>query len=117
MHKLMLDHGRGLRVKHILVPFLMKESPKSLISPSLLGEVVAGLVTEGDEVHWVLLARVHHLPIGVSDQGPDLQALKLTERLGSATTRRRILKGGLLLKGVGSCPLGKLLRVTSGSPA
>ncbi len=45
----------------------MKESLEPLISPSLLGEVVAGLVAEGDEVHWVLLAVVHHLPIGVSD--------------------------------------------------
>jgi hypothetical protein len=95
----------------------MKESLEPLISPSLLGEVVAGLVAEGDEVHWVLLAVVHHLLVIVSDRGPDLQALNLTGRLGSATTRRRILRGGLLSKKVGYCPLGKLFRLSSGSLA
>jgi hypothetical protein len=117
MHKLMLDHRRSLWVEHSLVPVLMKESLEPLISPSLLREVIVGLIAEGDEVHWVLLAVVHHLPVGVSDRGPDLQALRLIGRLGSATTRRRILRGGLLSKRVGSCPLGKLLQVSSGSLA
>jgi hypothetical protein len=117
MLKLMLDHGRGLRVEHSLVLVLMKDSPEPLISPYLLGEVVAGLVAEGDEVHWVLLAIFHRLSVGVSIQGPDLQAHKLIGRLGSATTRRRILGGGLLSKSAGSCPLGRLLRVSGGSPA
>jgi hypothetical protein len=67
MHKLMLDHERGPRVEHSPVLVLIKESREPLISPSLLGEVVAGLVAESDEVHWVLLAIVHHLPVGVSD--------------------------------------------------
>jgi hypothetical protein len=113
----MLDHGRGLRVEHSLVPVLMKEGLEPFISSSLLGEVVAGLVTEGDEVHWALLAVVHHLPVCVRDQRPDLQALKLVRRLGCATTRRRILRGELLSERAGSCPLGKLLRVSFGSPA
>jgi hypothetical protein len=55
----------------------MKEYPKSLISASLLGQVVARLVTDGGSVHWVLLAVVDHLPIGMNDQRMDLQALQL----------------------------------------
>jgi hypothetical protein len=47
----------------------------------------------------------------------DLQALKLVGRLRSAITRRRVLRGGLLLERDGSCPLGKLLRVSGGSHA
>jgi hypothetical protein len=47
----------------------------------------------------------------------DLQALKLIGRLETATTRRRILRGGLLLERAGSCPLSKLLWVSSGSLA
>jgi hypothetical protein len=46
----------------------------------------------------------------------DLQALKLVRRLGSATTRRRALGGGLLLQRDRSCPLGKLLHMIGGSP-
>jgi hypothetical protein len=114
MHKLMLDHRRGLRVDHSPVPVLMIEGPKSLISPSLLGEGVAGLVAEGEEVHWVLLLVVYHLPVRVNDREPILEALKL---VGSATTRRGILGGGLLLGRVRSCPLGKHLRVSGGGPA
>jgi hypothetical protein len=45
----------------------MKEGPEPLISPSLLEEVVTWLVADGDKVHWILLAVVHHLPVGVSD--------------------------------------------------
>jgi hypothetical protein len=71
----------------------------------------------GDEVHWVLLAVVHHLSVGASDRGPDLQALKLIGRLRSATTRREILRGGLLSERAGSFPLGKILRVSGGSLA
>jgi hypothetical protein len=117
MHKLMLDHGKGLWVEHSLAPVLMKEGPEPLISPSLLREVVAGLVAKGDEVHWVLLAIVHHLSVRMSDWGPDLQELKLVRSLGSATTRRGILGGGLVLKRAGSCPLGKLLSMSFGSSA
>jgi hypothetical protein len=51
----------------------------------------------------------------VNDRGPELQALKLVGRLGSATTRRGILGGGLLSERAGSYPLGKLLRVCGGS--
>jgi hypothetical protein len=117
MHKLMLDHGRGLRVEHSPVLVLMKEGPEPLIGPSLLGEIAVGLIAEVDEIHWVLLAVVHHLLVGVSDRGPDLQTLKLIGRLRSATTRRGILGGGLLSVRAGSCPLSKLLRVSGGSPA
>jgi hypothetical protein len=53
----------------------------------------------------------------VSDRGINLQALKLIGRLGTATTRRRILRGGLLSERARSCPLGKLLWVSSGSLA
>jgi hypothetical protein len=37
MHKLMLDHRRGLWIYHNPVPVLMKEDPKSFIGASLLG--------------------------------------------------------------------------------
>jgi hypothetical protein len=43
----MLDHMRGLWVKHSPIPILMKECPESLISASLLGQAVAGHVAEG----------------------------------------------------------------------
>jgi hypothetical protein len=95
----------------------MKESPEPLFSPSFLGEALAGLVVEGDEVRGVVFALVHHLLVGVSDRGPDLQALKLIGRLRSATARRRVLRGGLLSERDRSCPLGKLLWVSGGSPA
>jgi hypothetical protein len=90
-------------------------SPSHLVAFSGPSEVVAGLVAEGDKVHWVLLAIFHHLSIGVSDREPDLQALKLVRRLGSVTTRSRILEGGLLSKRARSCSLGKLLQVSGGS--
>jgi hypothetical protein len=43
----------------------MKKSPESLISASLLRQAVARLVADGDLVHWILLAVIHDLPIGV----------------------------------------------------
>jgi hypothetical protein len=94
----------------------MKESLEPLINLSLLGKVVAGLVVKGDTVHWVLFAIIHHFLVGVIDRRPDLQALKLIGRLESATIGR-ILGGGHLSKRTGSCPLGKLLRVSGGSLA
>jgi hypothetical protein len=117
MHKLMLDHRRGLLVENTPILDLMKGSTKSFIGTSLLGEAIVGLAAEGDEVHWVLLYVVYHLSVGVGDHGPDLQVLKLVKRLGSATMRRGILGGGPLLERAGSCPLSKLLRVSGGSPA
>jgi hypothetical protein len=53
----------------------------------------------------------------VSDQGPDLQALKFVGKLGSATTRKGILDGGLLSESARSCSLGKLLWVSGGTLA
>jgi hypothetical protein len=47
----------------------------------------------------------------------DLEAFHLIKRLGTVKMRRRILRGGLLSEGAGSCPLGKLLLVCSGSLA
>jgi hypothetical protein len=90
----------------------MKESPKSLVSALFLVRVVAWPITESDKVHHILLVVVDLFLVGVNYQGPDLQALKLVRRLGSATTR-----GGLLSERGGSCPLGKLLRMSDGSPA
>jgi hypothetical protein len=47
----------------------------------------------------------------------NLQALHLVGRLRTTTTRKRILKGGLILESTRPCPLGKLLRVCGGSLA
>jgi hypothetical protein len=44
---------------------LDEKSPESLISASLLRQAVARLVADGDLVHWILLAVIHDLPIGV----------------------------------------------------
>jgi hypothetical protein len=83
----------------------MKECPKSLIGASFLGRVVARLVLKIHQGHWILLAVVHNILVGVNYRGPHLEALNLIGRLWSATTRRR----GLLMEKVGPPPLGKLL--------
>jgi hypothetical protein len=88
---------------------LIKECPKSLISVSFLGWVVARLVSEIHQGHWILLAIVHNIPVGVNYRGPHLEALNLIERLWSVTTRRRGLGRGLLTERAGPPPLGKLL--------
>jgi hypothetical protein len=72
---------------------------------------------ESDDIPQILLVVVSFFPVDVIVWGMDLQALKLVGRLRSATTRRRVLGGGLLSERDGSCPLGKLLRVSGGSPA
>jgi hypothetical protein len=87
----------------------MKEYPESLISASLLGQAVAGLVVDSDQIHWILLVVIHHFPIGVNERGSELQALKLIGRLGSATTRRGILKGLALLASFFGCAVGARL--------
>jgi hypothetical protein len=58
----------------------MKEDLESLISASLLRQVVARLVADGDKVHWILLVVVHDLPIGVDLQRIHLVALRLIGR-------------------------------------
>jgi hypothetical protein len=117
VNPLMLHHMRGLQIKHRLVPILMEEGPKSLVGALFLMSVVAWPVMESDEIHWILLAVVDFFTVGVNYWGPDLQALKRVRRLGSATTRRGVLRGGLLSERGGSCSLGKLLWVSRGSPA
>jgi hypothetical protein len=87
----------------------MKECPKYLIGASFLGWVVARLVSEIHQGHWILLAIVHNILVGVNYRGPHLEALNLIGRLWSATTRRRGLRRGLLMKRVGPLPLDKLL--------
>jgi hypothetical protein len=48
VNPLMIDNRRCLQVKHSLIPILMKECSKSLISASLLRQAVARLVVDGD---------------------------------------------------------------------
>jgi hypothetical protein len=72
---------------------------------------------ESNQIHWILLAVIHNFLVGENYRGPDLQALKLIGRLRSVTTRRGVLRRGLLLERGGSYPLGKLLQVSGGSPA
>jgi hypothetical protein len=117
VNPLMLHHWRGLQIKHKLVPILIKESLKSLISAPFLVGVVACPVVESDKVQRILLAIVDFVPVGVNSRGPDLQALKLVGRLRSATARRGVLDGGLLSERDGSCPFGKLLRMSGRSLA
>jgi hypothetical protein len=117
VNPLMLNYRRGLRIKHRLVSIMMKESPKPLFGALFLVRVVAWHVAESDKVHQILLAVVDLFMIGENCRGPDLQALKLVGRLGSATTRRGVLGGGLLSERGGSFPLGKLLQMSDGSPA
>jgi hypothetical protein len=117
VNPLMLHYWSGLQIKHRHVPILMKECPKSLVGALFLVRVVAWPISESDKVHRILLAVVDFFPVGVNCRGPDLQALKLIGRLGSATTRRGVLGGGLLSERGMSCPIGKLLRMSGGSPA
>jgi hypothetical protein len=109
VNPLMLYHWSSLQIKHRLVPILIEETPKSHVSALSLVRVVAWIITESDKVHRILLAVVDLLPVGINHRGPDLQALKLVGILGSATTRRGVLGGGLLSERAGSCPVGKLL--------
>jgi hypothetical protein len=64
---------------------------------------------KSNQIYWIFLAVVHNLPIGEDGGSPNLQALKLIGRIGSATLRSGILKRGLLLIAAGSSSLGELL--------
>jgi hypothetical protein len=55
-----------------------------------------------DDVPWIHIVVIDHFSVGVSYRKPDLHALKLLRRVGSATTRRRILGRGLLTESVGT---------------
>jgi hypothetical protein len=115
VNPLIFHHGRWLPVEHGVVPILMKEGPKSLIRAPLLAVVVAWHVPESDNVPWILFIVVDLFPVGVDFRGADLQALKLVGGAGSATTRRRVLRGGLLSKTAGSRALGNLLVLGRGN--
>jgi hypothetical protein len=65
----------------------------------------------------ILLIVVNFLPVDVTVRGPNLQALKFLGGVGSATTRRIVLGGGLLSERAGSWPLSKILRVSGGTLA
>jgi hypothetical protein len=90
----------------------MNEGPESLISALLLDQVVASLVVKMHHVQGILLTIVHNLSRGVNLQRIHLEAPHL---IGSTTTRRRDLGGGLLLVTAGSWSLGKLLSLGRGT--
>jgi hypothetical protein len=90
----------------------MKEGPESLISASLLDQVVASLAAEMHHIQGILLAVVHNLSCGVNLWRMHLEALYL---IGSTTTRCRDLGRGLLLVAAGSWSLGNLLRLGRGT--
>jgi hypothetical protein len=90
----------------------MKEGLESLISASLLDQVIASLVAEMHHIQGILLVVVHNFPHGVNLQRIHLEALRL---IGSTTTRWRDLGGGLLLIAAWSWSLGKLLRLGRGT--
>jgi hypothetical protein len=106
IHILLLDHWRWLRIKHSLIPILMKEGLDSLISAPLLDQVVASLVVEMQHIQGILLAVVHNFLCGVNLRRIHLEALRI---IRSTTMRWRDLGGRLLLVVVGSWSLGKLL--------
>jgi hypothetical protein len=90
----------------------MKEGPESLISASLLDQVVASLTVELHHIQGILLAVVHNLSRGVNLQKMHLEALDL---IGSTTTRWRDLGGGLVLVAAGPWSLCKLLSLGRGT--
>jgi hypothetical protein len=83
-----------------------------LIGAPFFGRVVACFQTERDYLPWIHLVVVNNFPVGVSYRGPHLQTLELVGRVGSGNIR-----WGVLMKVAGACPLGKLLGLSSGSPA
>jgi hypothetical protein len=91
---------------------LDEKSPESLISASLLDQVVARLVAKMHHIQGILLVVVHNLPCGVNLRRIYLEALHL---IGSTITRWRDLGGGLLLVVAGSWSLGKLLGLGRGT--
>jgi hypothetical protein len=93
------------------------KGPKPLISDPFLGWAVTCFITERDDIPWIHFVVIDNFPIGVSYRGPDLQALILLERVGSATTRRGILGRGLLTESVGTSMLGERLGLSRGTPA
>jgi hypothetical protein len=90
----------------------MKEGPISLISASILNQVVASLVAEMHHIQGILLVVVHNLSRGANLRRIHLEALRL---IGSTTTRWRDLGGGLLLIAAGSWSLDKLLGLGRGT--
>jgi hypothetical protein len=112
IHILLLDHWRCIRIKHNLIPVLMKEGLESLISASLLDQVVASLAVEMHHIQGILLAVVHNLLCGVNLWR---MHLKVHHLIGSTTTRWRDLRGGLLLAAAGLWSLGKLLGLGRGT--
>jgi hypothetical protein len=90
----------------------MKESPESLISASLLDQVVATLVAEMHHIQGIFLTVVHNLPRGVNLRRIHLKTRRL---IGSTITRWRDHGGGLLLVATGPWSLGKLLGLGRGS--
>jgi hypothetical protein len=80
----------------------MKEAPESLISASLLDQVVASLAAEMHHIHGILLAIVYNLSCGVNLWRMHPEAL-------------RLIGGGLLLVAAGAWSLGKLLGLSRGT--
>jgi hypothetical protein len=95
----------------------VKEGPKPLIGAPFLGLVVTSFITECDDVPWIHFVVIDYFPVGVSYRGPDLQTLILLGRVGSATTRRGILRRGFLTESDGSLMLSERLGLRGGSPA
>jgi hypothetical protein len=112
IHILLLDNWRRLRIKHSLIPILMKESPESLISAPLLDQVVASLVAKMHHIQGILLLVVHNFPSHVNLRRIHLEELHL---IGCTTTRWRDLRGGLLLVAAGPWSLGKFLGLGRGT--
>jgi hypothetical protein len=110
VYPLHLDHWHRLLVEHIVVPVLLKESPKMLVGAPLL-------LMEGDDVPWIHSVVVDHFPNGVRYRGPYLHTLILVGCRRSSTTRRGVLGRGLLMEHARSSMLGKSLGLSRGTLA
>jgi hypothetical protein len=66
------DNWPGLPIEYSVIPILLEECPKTLISAPFLGRVLASFLTERDNVPWINLVVVDHFPVGVSYRGSHL---------------------------------------------
>jgi hypothetical protein len=112
MYPLHRDSWLSLPVEHRVVPVLLKESLEMLVGAPFFGRAITCFLTKRDYGPWIHLVVVDHFLVGVSYRGPRLQTLKLVGRVRSGTMR-----WGVLPKAAGPSTLGKLLGLSSGSPA
>jgi hypothetical protein len=110
------DNRLVLHEKHIAIPILMKQSPKTLIGDLFLGLVVVENLALLHYLGGLNLVVVYHCSVGMNFWSSHLQCLILIWSGRSGMMRRRVLRSGVLTKTAWPWPLCKLLRVIGGSP-